>query len=178
MGQVALGFRSLAIKLSIFFVMAALLAWALGGTLSPKLWPRPKVVDFDGVSFNEQEWYWRLSVGGSDDHEVRWAMMKRDETGVATPIDTRAWVEVAGPVAANGKLYYAGRAFFNPNEPWRIECIDEAGQGTTSLMPDRLAVERQLARVKAGLDLQSPDEAMRDRSVVLDPHKATGEIEE
>lgn len=36
MGQVYLGFRSLLFKIAVFVVMAALLAWALGGTL----WPR------------------------------------------------------------------------------------------------------------------------------------------
>ena len=36
MGQVALGFRSLLVKVGIFVVMAALLAWALGGTLFPQ----------------------------------------------------------------------------------------------------------------------------------------------
>ena len=41
MGQVALGFRSLLIKLAVFFMMAVLLAWALGGTL----WPRAEVAD-------------------------------------------------------------------------------------------------------------------------------------
>lgn len=39
MGQVYLGFRSLLVKLAIFVVMAALLAWAIGGTL----WPRTAV---------------------------------------------------------------------------------------------------------------------------------------
>ena len=36
MGQVYLGFRSLLVKIVVFVVMAALLAWAIGGTL----WPR------------------------------------------------------------------------------------------------------------------------------------------
>ena len=39
MGQVYLGFRSLLVKAAIFVVMAALLAWAIGGTL----WPRTAV---------------------------------------------------------------------------------------------------------------------------------------
>ena len=39
MGQVYLGFRSLLVKFAVFVVMAALLAWAIGGTL----WPRTAV---------------------------------------------------------------------------------------------------------------------------------------
>jgi hypothetical protein len=42
MGQFTLGLRSLLIRSTIFVVMAALLAWALGGTL----FPRPAISDF------------------------------------------------------------------------------------------------------------------------------------
>ena len=41
MGQVLLGFRSLLFKIAVFLVMAALLAWALGGTLWPRVAVRP-----------------------------------------------------------------------------------------------------------------------------------------
>ena len=44
--QVFLGFRALAVKLLIFVIMAALLAWAIGGTL----WPRTTIRQIgDGV---------------------------------------------------------------------------------------------------------------------------------
>ena len=36
MGQVILGFRSLLVKIAVFVLMAAMLAWILGGTLWPK----------------------------------------------------------------------------------------------------------------------------------------------
>lgn len=39
MGQILLGFRSLAVKIAVFVVLASLLAWILGGTL----WPRPVI---------------------------------------------------------------------------------------------------------------------------------------
>lgn len=39
MGQILLGFRSLALKIAVFVALAALLAWTLGGTL----WPRPVI---------------------------------------------------------------------------------------------------------------------------------------
>ena len=39
MGQIVLGFRSLAVKVAVFVALAALLAWILGGTL----WPRSVV---------------------------------------------------------------------------------------------------------------------------------------
>ncbi len=175
MGQVALGFRSLLIKLSIFFVMAALLAWALGGTLSPKIWPRPTLVDFDGVMFGGSEWYWQLAAGGRDERQVRWTMMSR--TGEQLPIlaDDRTWVEVAGPLVVDSTLYYAGRASFNPAEPWRIariEFADKIDPPIFFIMPDRLAVERQLARIQAGFQLQTSNEIQHQRAIVLDPPAA------
>ena len=51
MGQFALGIRSLLIRLAVFFVMAVLLAWALGGTL----WPRAEVIDLDAMYFADPD---------------------------------------------------------------------------------------------------------------------------
>lgn len=172
MGQVALGFRSLLIKCAVFFVMAALLAWALGGTL----WPRAEVADFDSLSFGKDEWFWRLTVGGRERGAVRWRLMKRP-IGVEqnpVPIDDRAWVDAAGPIATDEAIYYAGRASLNPEESWRLERIplgaEEPGrERTTILLPDRLAVERQLARIKAGLPVQDATAIRNDRDAVLDP---------
>jgi hypothetical protein len=166
MGQLALGFRSLFIKLAIFFVMAALLAWALGGTL----WPRPEVTELEPVSFDGRDWYWRLSVSSGRDDPVRWCFMVRDAEGREQHVDERTWVEVAGPVASDGTLYFAGRATFNPDERWRLARITagrDAPQYTT--MPDRLAVERQLARIRVGLEPEDPQRIDRIRSIVLDP---------
>ena len=58
MGQVALGFRSLIVRALVFFIMAALLAWALGGTL----WPSPVQSDLDQLKFNGQAWAWRAEL--------------------------------------------------------------------------------------------------------------------
>jgi hypothetical protein len=166
MGQVALGFRSLLIKLAVFVVMAALLAWALGGTL----WPRAEVVQFDPVSFDGREWSWRLSVGGREDGQLRWRLMVRASDGQIRPWDERTWVEVAGPVATDGMLCYAGRASFNPAEPWRLATVTpQATSSTFMVMPDRLAVERQLARLNAGLPLEDLDKVRRLRPLILDP---------
>lgn len=58
MGQVALGFRSLLVRAIVFFIMAALLAWALGGTL----WPSPARIDLDPLVFHGQHWAWRAEL--------------------------------------------------------------------------------------------------------------------
>jgi hypothetical protein len=165
MGQVALGVRSLLIRGAVFFVMAALLAWALGGTL----WPRPAVVDYGAVSFDGREWFWRLEAGGREAGRARTMLMVREAGADPAPIDGRRWVEFAHPVSTADALYYAGRGSFNPNESWRIERIGRDGTTETYPMPDRLAVEQQLARVRAGLEIQDPDVIREQRPHVVDP---------
>jgi hypothetical protein len=83
MGQVALGLRSLVVRIVVFIIMAALLAWALGGTL----WPRPvsaiqrPVIDAGGMQFG-----WQVTVDPAS-LEVSYQLTKRHEGG---------WVPVAG----------------------------------------------------------------------------------
>ncbi len=169
MGQVILGFRSLIIKLALFFLFAALLAWALGGTL----FPRPEVIEFDSILFGGHRWYWKVSVGGRDPGKGRmiWQFMKSgDEEESPTVVGATTWVEAAGPVVVGESLYFGALASRNPNEFWRIERIDESLEVIEeTLMPDRLAVERQLARLAEGLTLQDKDAILAQRSQVLDP---------
>ena len=93
MGQLALGFRSLLIKGAIFFVMAGLLAWALGGTLFPK----PTIVNLSGAG----EVHWRISTGG-DIHGVQWSLMWNDQE-----IKTGHWQSAVGPVIVDGDSWIA-----------------------------------------------------------------------
>jgi hypothetical protein len=93
MGQLALGFRSLLIKAAIFFVMAGLLAWALGGTL----FPQPTVVNLPGAG----EVYWRVSSGGKI-NGLQWALMKDDQE-----IKTGRWQSAVGPVILDGVSWIA-----------------------------------------------------------------------
>jgi hypothetical protein len=167
MGQLALGFRSLLIKLAVFFVMAALLAWALGGTL----WPRPEIIRFDPVRAGGHEWFWQLSAGRREPDGVRWTMMVRTPGEPAAPVDERAWIEVAGPVVVADAVYYAGRPAGGP--PWSLERVDGTGTARSFPMPDRLAVEQQLARLESGLDVQDRDAIERQRATVLDPARAS-----
>ncbi len=164
MGQVALGVRSLLIKVAVFVALASALAWALGGTL----WPRPQVAQFDQVSFNGREWHWQLAVGGarSEPSWVRWTMMQRTESGVAVTVDEREWIDVAGPVVTESALYYAGRQ--KHDRQWTMVRIVD-GDTHEYTLPDRLAVEQQLARVQAGLTVQDADSIEQQRDLVLDP---------
>ncbi len=91
MGQVALGFRSLLIKAGIFFVMAGLLAWALGGTLFPRN------LNFSGVG----NIYWKASIGGDIDG-MQWSLMQGDQV-----LTTGHWQTVVGPVMLDNSTWSA-----------------------------------------------------------------------
>lgn len=173
MGQFALGIRSLLFKLAIFVIMAALLAWALGGAL----WPRPAKVEFPTGSFLGRDVFWQLSVrnfGAADSGEpsdyVRWKLLYRDNDGkshVFEAMKELEWSEVAGPVISPGKLYCAGHS---GQGNWVLVTIDENRQiAARASMPDRLAVEQQLARLRAGLPLQDEQTILSQRAAVLDP---------
>jgi hypothetical protein len=130
MGQIALGFRSLFIKIAIFFVMASLLAWALGGTL----WPRAESADLGGVDFGAKAWYWRVVVGGREENRVRWQLMVRDGVAEAAPIDERTWAAVAGPVVGSDGMYFGALAHAGE---WSIVRRTATGEETAHQMPDR-----------------------------------------
>jgi hypothetical protein len=91
MGQVALGFRSLLIKAGIFFVMAGLLAWALGGTLFPRN------LNFSGAG----EVHWKVSLGGDIDG-MQWTLMRGDQE-----LAVGHWQSVVGPVIIEGATWSA-----------------------------------------------------------------------
>ena len=91
MGQLALGFRSLLVKAAIFFVMAGLLAWALGGTLFPRN------LNFSGAG----EVHWKASLGGDIDG-MQWTLMKGDQE-----LAVGHWQSVVGPVIVEGATWSA-----------------------------------------------------------------------
>lgn len=123
MGQVALGFKNLLIKAAVFVVMAALLAWVLGG----ELLPRPEVVEMPAVRFAGKEYFWQLSVGGRQRGRMVWRMMAADNGSSAEPLDESQWTEVAGPIVASDGLYYAGRASHDERQLWKLIRVGSAG---------------------------------------------------
>ena len=93
MGQVALGFRSLLIKAAVFFIMAGLLAWTLGGAL----FPQPTIVNLPGAG----DIYWRVSSGG-EINGLQWSLMQGDQE-----IKTGRWQSTVGPVIVDGVSWIA-----------------------------------------------------------------------
>ncbi|MDZ4756033.1 MAG: hypothetical protein SGJ11_16240 [Phycisphaerae bacterium] len=154
MGQFTLGLRSLLIKAAIFVLLAALLAWLLGGTL----FPRAVTSDGPAVAWNGAKWHLRASLGGDQPGVLRWSLMRQrdSETAQAWPDDRPLdrFAEAAGPLATEGALYVAFRS--RDATEWTLFTIRDAGFEST-VLPDRLEVERQLNRVRNGLPLQAPD---------------------
>jgi hypothetical protein len=170
MGQFVLGIRSLLIKLAVFVVMAALLAWALGGTL----WPKARSADLTAVGpsavIADRAYSWQvLVIGRVNAARAQWRLMMRHGAEAPQPVDERTWAEGAGPVVAADRLYFGGR---DDSGNWRIFTLNDS---VGAPMPDRLAVEQQLARVSAGLPIQDAATVLRQRELVLDPEP--GEVD-
>ena len=172
--QVMLGLRSLLVKVAVFFVMAALLAWALGGTL----FPRPEIVDYSRITFQGTEWWLRMLAGGDEPGAVRWFLMERNggktfrQPALHPDEDGPGWRDATTPVIADDTLYVG---FLTAEHGWQIAVFEQAAP-LTRVVPvlDRLALERQLKRVQQGLPIQGEaiERAVRDE--VLDAGAVTG----
>ena len=169
MGQFALGLRSLLIKSTIFVIMAALLAWALGGTL----WPRPHIADLrlSRTPVGTQVYFWRVSQKDRLQEFAAWQLMiKPNAMDEAKPADEREWFNGAGPIVTAKELHFGG---CDASGQWTLVKLSLSGERTVNtLMPDRLAVEQQLARLAAGLPMQDAETILKQRGEVLDPSGA------
>lgn len=139
MGQVALGLRSLVVKLVLFVAFAALLAWALGGTL----WPRPTVVNYPAIDFAGQAWSLQLAVSG-EPKQARWSLIRRE--GEKPAIELGDWAEATGPLLIDDRLIVAGRPAGGAE--WTVYRFSASGEPVQEQLPDRLAVEERLAELR------------------------------
>ena len=156
MGQVALGFRSLLVRAAVFFVMAALLAWALGGTL----WPRAVGVMLDRVSFEGKEWARQAKVDESATAEVEperpslefslWHERKEDP-GVFfsyEPLAGEIFTEMLPLLVVDGHLIVA--AFHDQPSQWKIYRINASHElGEVMVYADRLALVEEWTRLSS-----------------------------
>ena len=158
MGQLVLGVRSLFFKAAVFFIMAVLLAWALGGTL----WPRATVIDRPATVWGDATWTWRLTAGGSEPDRLHWSLV-RDEL----PALESTYRHPSGPEPTADGLLAGG--YDLDAETWALLIVDPDGTVNVHHFPDQLELLRQMARLRSGLSLQNPDEAVADRPAALDP---------
>lgn len=134
MGQVALGFRSLLVKAAIFVVLAALLAWVLGGTL----WPRPHSAAATTVDFSGRSYQWRIYINEHEQPHLWWVLLashpeaddpEADPRAIRDPDDAeplidQRWAEGGILIKStdNTRLIFAGRAL--GEHRWTVGSID------------------------------------------------------
>lgn len=171
MGQVALGIRSLLIKAAIFFVMCALLVWALGG----ELFPKPEIVDTERVRFAGQDYFWRMYAGGDEPNAMHWEMWTDVDGKVRALYDDR-WVETAALFVQDNSLYYAGRRAgpATATGPWILSRRDAEFEQSWNF-PTRLALETALDQLRNGASLQDVVDNVSQQPSALDRTNGTAD---
>jgi hypothetical protein len=133
MSQLALGLRALLVRLTVFFVMAAMLAWVLGGTL----FPSPQSVTFPPFEVGGVRYAWRVTGSAREAGPVSWSLVRAEESGmqrfdVGVP---SPWLRTWGP------LVHAGGALMG------VECgapAGAAGLWVAQIAPDGSATARKV----------------------------------
>lgn len=143
MGQLALGLRSLLVKVAIFFVLAAALAWALGGTL----FPRPARVSYPGVEFAGSVWHVRLSVGGEHPGEAWYELMSGPRDKDAEVVGGE-YAESGPPQVSGDTLAVAMRRRDADGGQWVLRYFTPDRRERTEVVADRLAAEQALAALR------------------------------
>ncbi len=136
MGQVALGIRSLAFKVAVSFVLAAIWVWLLGGTL----WPRPVTVDLPSMTLGAATVNLQVTVQESDQPLV-WVLMKtegKDRIQIGGP-----WRSATDLMLTDNGACFGARN--EPSGPWIVYSIDQRGTlSIVATLDSRLHVEQQL----------------------------------
>ena len=135
MGQIALGFRSLLIRLTIFFVMALLLAWALGGTL----WPRPVTATAMSIESGGVVWNWDVRITSYSEPALTWILSMGDAGD-----SHGGWLGVEGFVEGSDGLYTAAE---DPKQGWQILQLQaDGGFKVVAAVASRAEANRDLLR--------------------------------
>jgi len=184
--QVLLGFRNLAFRIAIFVALAALLVWFLGGSLfaresvlvlgsastgtsSGEVEVRLEQVTFPASSLPSDPVVLRVAIGdpGALGKRVTWMnCTSQDRLAEATRL------LVADPGGTSRAVWYAGETLAaggGRTGKWRVYRVTPYATCPETMLEvsDRLEAERQLARVKAGLPLQTREAADAARDAVL-----------
>ena len=118
MGQATLAVRDFLIRVAIFVVLAALLAWAVGGTLFGS-----HRVNFPAVDWDGREWAVQVIGNGRQPDRVRWRLLSRrgEEPWTVHPIsESSQWRDLIGPVADSDGLRLAVAAEGTSGKRWQL----------------------------------------------------------
>lgn len=182
MSQVLLGFRNLAFRIAIFVVLAAILAWLLGGNLFARDTVIPMGVASTGAGDGKVEvrleqvippktdlpsdaFYFRVLFSDPKAFGSAWVKLPERLAQVSPLIEI-------DPGGLSRAVWFAGEPLKEgggASGVWRVYRITPYATAPEMMLEvvDRLEAERQLARVKAGLPLQSAETAAGARDAVL-----------
>ncbi len=178
MGQIYLGFRSLAVKLVVFFLMAAMLAWILGGTLWPTLTMGliQPTVDAGGKTFGivDQIYEGDVSYGIASINSEGKPVLANPRPDQTPP----QFIGAMAPAASSDGTKVAFGVCVRSSEgpAWRVLVLEDPGSWpgplTTFEMIDQLEAARQLARFTFGQTIQDEPTQRSVRQDVLDADSA------
>lgn len=118
MGQATLAVRDFLIRAAIFVVLAALLAWAVGGTLFGS-----HRVNFPAVDWDGREWSVQAIGNGRQPDRVRWRLLWRrgeDPWTVHPASESSQWRDLVGPVADADGLRIAVASEGTGGKTWQL----------------------------------------------------------
>ena len=178
MSQVLLGVRNLSFRIAVFVALAALLVWFLGGSFLA----RPEVI-VHATAMVETSGEGQVEVSliqivhplsSVPSERSIFQIETRRDGGAITRCPTQDILRGATNLvsvtaaAGSGEVWFAG----NPSTDlaaWRIYRITAEAQCPALMLEvaDRLEAERQLARIAAGMPMQTAQQATAARDSVL-----------
>ncbi|MFZ4749714.1 MAG: hypothetical protein ACOYMM_04295 [Phycisphaerales bacterium] len=176
MSQVLLGVRNLSFRIAVFVALAAALVWFLGGSLLPKptrILHGEVEVGRAGEGLGRVRLVQVIHPIESLPSERQTWHVESDASGDWSACEKQAvWTEVTPLVAVRDGTGF-GVAWFSARsaggDAWTVHSIGgyEACPNTHGSFADRLEAERQIARVVAGLPVQTAEQARAARDAVL-----------
>ena len=115
MGQATLAFRNLLVRVAIFVVLAAILAWFFDGTIFGK-----HRVNFPSITWDGREWSAQVEGNGTRPDEVRWRLLSKlgEEPWTVMPIsETGQWRTLVGPNVDDQGLWIKVAENVSPDAP-------------------------------------------------------------
>lgn len=123
--QLALGLRSLAVKIIIFVILAGGFAWLIGGSI----FPGSQVVNLPTFSWGNRQWHLRVTGNGRKPAPVSWELIADDgqsETKETLGV-AGTWDSVDGPVFDATTMGFAIRTSGDETSTWWIASMDLSG---------------------------------------------------
>ncbi len=171
MSQVLLGVRNLSLRIAVIALTAVLLVWFFGGNLFPRTTTIASA--FHRVGTTEIRLVHELTPDAEEKGVDASVFVERRTAGgswqrcgeFAAQDETTALIDVTSD--SRVRVWFAARA--RGTSAWTIASMssDDANPVVASTVMDRLEAERQLARVAAGLAVQTEDESRAAREAVL-----------